>query len=459
MTESTRKEAFVHLHCHTEYSLLDGHGRIKQLVQKAKDLGQPALAITDHGYMYGVVQFYDTCKAVGIKPILGVELYTAADIHEKKDRKAGHIILLAKNNQGYQNLVKIESIAAVDGFYYRPRTDLNILRKYHEGIICLSACIQGDVPQLLLAGKKEEAYALAAEYKSIFGEDYYIELQYHGLEDQKKLLYPLLDMANALDIQVVATNDVHYVEKQDAFAQRTLMCMGMKKTVDDKDALGYGNPPQWYFKSEAEMREIFDSFAPKAVSNTMVIADKCNVELKHGEYHLPKFPLPASIKNNATYLRLLCENGLYTRYRKDAETHRERLEYELQTIEKMGFVDYFLIVADIISYAKNNHIPVGPGRGSSAGSMVAYCLEITDIEPTKFGLLFERFLNPERVTIPFEVLFDVMNFCSIEFFHSSGSFALRKMGRISAFRDNVLPEGTPVYTWAEEVLHHMTRRK
>lgn len=400
MTESTRKEAFVHLHCHTEYSLLDGHGRIKQLVQKAKDLGQPALAITDHGYMYGVVQFYDACKAAGIKPILGVELYMAADIHEKKDRKAGHIILLAKNNQGYQNLVKIESIAAIEGFYYKPRTDLNILRKYHEGIICLSACIQGDVPQLLLAGKKEEAYALAAQYKDIFGEDYYIELQYHGLEDQKKLLYPLLDMANALDIQVVATNDVHYVEKQDAFAQRTLMCMGMKKTVDDKDALGHGNPPQWYFKSEAEMREIFDRFAPKAVSNTMVIADKCNVELKHGEYHLPKFPLPASIKDNATYLRLLCENGLYTRYRKDAEAHRERLEYELQTIEKMGFADYFLIVADIISYAKNNHIPVGPGRGSSAGSMVAYCLEITDIEPTKFGLLFERFLNPERVTMP-----------------------------------------------------------
>lgn len=395
-----KKENFVHLHCHTEYSLLDGHGRIKNLVQKAKDLGQPALAITDHGYMYGIVQFYDACKAAGIKPILGVELYTTQDIHEKKDRNTGHIILLAKNEQGYKNLVKIESIAAVEGFYYRPRTDLKVLKEYHEGIICLSACIQGDVPQLLLEGKQEEAYALAKEYKDIFGEDYYIELQYHGLEEQKKVLFPLVTLAKTLGIQVVATNDVHYVEKQDAFAQRTLMCMGMKRTVDDTEALGYGNPPHWYFKSEAEMREIFNAVAPEAITNTMVIADKCNVELKRGEYHLPKFPLPATIKSNVQYLRMLCEEGLHRRYRKDAETHRERMEYELQTIEKMGFVDYFLIVTDIISYAKNHNIPVGPGRGSSAGSMVAYCLGITDIEPTRFGLLFERFLNPERVTMP-----------------------------------------------------------
>ena len=281
---------FTHLHVHTGYSILDGHSRIDKLVNKAKEMGQSALAITDHGYMYGVIPFYNACTKNGIKPILGVELYTTEDITYKssENRHAGHIVLLAKDQQGYINLLKLESIAATDGMYYRPRVDLSLLQKYHEGIVCLSGCIQGDVPQLLLKGEKDKAYELAKKYHEIFGDDYYIELQYHGLTDQKAALPMLIALARDLKIQMVATNDVHYVNKEDAESQRTLMVMNMKTTIDDETAVGYGNPDHWYMKSEEEMHAIFYAFAPEAIQNTQVIADKCNVTLKQGEYHLPK---------------------------------------------------------------------------------------------------------------------------------------------------------------------------
>lgn len=393
---------FTHLHVHTEFSILDGEGRIKNLVAKAKACGQTALAITDHGYMHGVIPFFNECVKNGIKPILGVELYTTEDITIKssENRHAGHIVLLAKNNTGYKNLMKLSSIAATDGMYYRPRVDLNLLQKYHEGIVCLSACIKGDVPHLLLKGDKEEAYALAQKYRDIFGDDYYIELQYHGLPEQKVVLPKLIVMAKTLGIPMVATNDVHYVDKEDAFAQRTLMVMNMKTTINDESAVGYGNPDQWYLKTEEEMNTVFGSIAPEAIANTMVIADKCNVILEHGKYHLPKFPLPEGFASNSVYFRALCNAGLKKRYMEDADSHRAQMEYEINVIESMGFIDYFLIVSDIITYAKTHNIPIGPGRGSSAGSIVAYCMGITDIDPCRFGLVFERFLNPERITMP-----------------------------------------------------------
>lgn len=391
---------FTHLHVHTKFSLLDGHCRIEELVQRAVELGQTALAITDHGYLYGAVEFYNTCKAQGIKPILGIELYTTDDIFNKKDRKMGHLILLAKNMPGYQNLLDLASIAGTDGMYYKPRIDLKTLSDHAEGLICLSACIQGDVPRLLLAGEKDAAYELAGKYKALFGDDYYIELQYHGIPEQREVLPKLIDLAKDLDIQMVATNDVHYVKQEYAPMQRALMCMDMGKTVDDETALGYGAPDRFYLKSEAEMAEIFEKIVPEALTNTNVIADKCTVELTMGEYHLPQFPLPDDWPSNTDYFEALCKAGLKKRYGAKASQHRERLEYEVSVIKKMGFVDYFLIVFDIIAFAKGNGIPIGPGRGSSAGSMVAYCLGITDIDPIRFGLLFERFLNPERITMP-----------------------------------------------------------
>lgn len=391
---------FTHLHVHTKFSLLDGHCRMDALIDRAAELGQAALAITDHGYLYGALEFYNACKAKNIKPILGIELYTAEDVFNKKTRKAGHIILLAKNETGYQNLMELASFAATDGMYYHPRVDLKTLAQHHEGIVCLSACLQGDVPQLLLAGEKEKAYALASEYKEVFGEDYYIELQYHGIQEQRDVLPLLINLAKDLGIQTVATNDVHYVKREDAPMQRALMCMSMDKTVDDETALGYGTPDHFYLKSEAEMSEIFGKIAPEALSNTMVIADKCNVELTTGTYHLPQFPLPDGWTSNVEYFEALCNAGLKKRYGAQAEQNRERLEYEIGVIKGMGFVDYFLIVSDLITFAKTNGIPIGPGRGSSAGSMVAYCLGITDIDPLRFGLLFERFLNPERITMP-----------------------------------------------------------
>lgn len=394
---------FTHLHVHTEYSMLDGYGKIKALVSKAKKMGQTALAITDHGFMHGVIPFYKECRSAGIKPIIGVELYTAESLYlkDKDHRQAGHLVLLVKNEVGYKNLVALCSTAATDGLYYgKPRTDLNQLAKHHDGLVCLSACLQGDVPRLLLEGKEKEALNLAAQYKRIFGPDYYIELQYHGLKEQKAVLGKLIRLAHSLEIPMVATNDVHYVEKSDAKNQRTLMCMGTGKTVGDQTALGYNNPDHWYLKSQAEMEEIFGTIAPEAITNSGVIADQCNLEIQEGVYHLPTFPLPEGWKSNYDYFHALCNAGLRKRYRNEAPKHQARLDYEVGVIQKMGFVDYFLIVWDIILFARKNDIPIGPGRGSSAGSMVAYCMGITNIDPVRFGLLFERFLNPDRITMP-----------------------------------------------------------
>lgn len=388
------------LHNHTEYSLLDGACKVKELVAKAVALGETAVAITDHGYMYGVIDFYFACKSAGIKPILGVELYTTKDIREK-ERKAGHITLLAKNNTGYHNLVKLSSIAATEGFYYTPRCDLTLLEQYHDGVICLSGCISGDLPRLLLDGKYEEAKELAQKYQSIFGEDYYIELQNHGLEEEGTVLPQLIQLAAELGIKVVATNDVHYVEKRDALIQRVLVCINTKHLVSDTTALGYGMPREFYFKTEAEMRAVFDEIAPGAVDESNAIAAKCNVELDYGHsYNLPTFPTPEGWADNATFLTALCRAGLKKRYGAAAASHLKQLEYELDTIQKMGFVDYMLIVYDFIKYAKQQHIAVGPGRGSAAGSIVAYCLGITNLDPVKNNLKFERFLNPERITMP-----------------------------------------------------------
>ena len=389
----------VHLHLHTVFSLLDGACKPKAVAAKAKELGQTALAITDHGVMYGVVEFYQACKEAGIKPILGVELYTADNLREK-DQAMGHITLLAKNNDGYRNLVALESIAATDGFYYKPRCDLKLLERYHEGIICLSGCVSGDLCKLLLADKYDEAKELAMKYRAIFGDDYYIELQYHGLEDQRKTLPLLIHLAKELGIKMVATNDVHYIRKTDALAQRVLMCISMKRLVSDETALGYGAPKEFYLKSHDEMMEIFKDIAPEAVLETDIIAEQCNVELDFGNYKLPAFPTPAPWKDNVSYLNALCDAGLKKRYGTEAASHKEQLDYELTTIHQMGFTDYMLIVSDFIRYAKQNGIGVGPGRGSAAGSIVAYCLGITNLDPEKYGLKFERFLNPERITMP-----------------------------------------------------------
>lgn len=405
---------FCHLHVHTEFSLLDGHCRIKPLVQKAVAEGHKALAITDHGFMHGIVEFYNACKTAGIKPIIGVEIYTAypgrtgrdpSSIYDRtdKDRSPGHLVLLVKNEVGYKNLIKLASIAATDGKYYgKPRVDFKLLEQYHEGIVALSACLSGDVPDALLdeeEGGYEAAKAIAQRYKDIFGNDYYIELQNHGLADQLKVLPDLVKLATELGIETVATNDVHYIEKSDAYAQRVLMCMNMKKLVNDPEAYGYGNPAEWYYKSTGEM-EVFEDVAPRSVSNTMVIADKCNFELELGSYHLPKFPTPDGWDSNEAYFTTLCRAGLKRRYKKDWAQYMPQLEYEMGVIKTMGFIDYFLIVSDFVLYAKRSKIPVGPGRGSAAGSIVSYSLGITDLDPVKYELIFERFLNPERITMP-----------------------------------------------------------
>ena len=394
---------FVHLHVHSNYSLLDGLASVKELVAKAKELGMPALAITDHGYMYGVVDFYNECKSAGIKPIIGCEVYTAArTIYDKtpEDRHSGHLVLLAKNETGYHNLIELCSIAATKGKYYRPRVDMDLLKKYHEGLICMSACINGDIPHKLIEGDYAGAKALAAEYQSIFGEDFYIELQWHGIKEEAISGRGLRQIASELGIAVVATNDVHYVNKEDAEAQHFLMAMAAKKQIDDPECFGYGTPPEMYFKTQEEMSAIFGKSIPESLTNTLVIANKCNLEIEQGNYHLPKFPTPAGFSSNVEYFESICRKGLVERYGELASERSTQLEYEISTIEQMGFVDYFLIVSDFIRWAKDNGISVGPGRGSAAGSMVSYVMRITELDPVRYGLLFERFLNPERITMP-----------------------------------------------------------
>lgn len=394
--------SFVHLHTHTAYSLLDGEGTIPNLVKRAKELGQTALAITDHGNMYGVIDFYECAKENGIKPIIGCEVYLAPrtrfdKVHEV-DSKNSHLILLAENNTGYHNLMKIVSAGFTEGYYYRPRVDMQLLKEYNEGIIALSACMSGVLSRQLLMGNYDEAKRRAEEFLEIFGRDrYFVEIQDHGIFEQKKLNRDLLRLAAELEIEVVATNDIHYVSRRDAEYQDVLMCIQMGKTVDDPDRMKM-SCDTLYLKSEEEMQELF-SYVPKALENTQKIADRCNVDIEFGKLHLPKFKIPQGF-TSYEYLESLVEKGMSERYPDDDGFVEKRMRYELETIRQMGYVDYFLIVWDFIHYAKSRNIPVGPGRGSAAGSVVSYCLHITDVDPIKYNLIFERFLNPERVSMP-----------------------------------------------------------
>ena len=394
--------AFAHLHTHTAFSLLDGEGTVKKILDRAKELGQTAMAITDHGCMFGVIDFYEYAKSIGIKPVLGCEVYVAARGHKDKvhelDSSNSHLILLAKNNIGYKNLMNIVSIGYVDGFYYKPRIDMEVLRENSEGIIALSACMIGVLSKRILAGDYDGAKNAALEFVDIFGkENYFIEIQDHGIYEQKHLNSDLIRLARELDLGIVATNDIHYVRREDAEYQDILMCIQMGKTVDDEDRMKMSTN-EMYVKSEEEMQQLF-SYIPEAIENTQKIADMCDVDIEFGKLHLPRFDLPEGYTSES-YLRELCEKGLKNRYPNADDDICERLEYELSTIEKMRYVDYFLIVWDFIHFARQNGIMVGPGRGSAAGSIVSYCLEITNIDPIKYDLIFERFLNPERVTMP-----------------------------------------------------------
>ncbi len=395
--------AFTHLHVHTEYSLLDASGKIPEMVHRAKELGMDSLAITDHGAMYGVIDFYRAAKAEGIKPIIGCEIYVAPG--SRFDREAGagddkyyHLILLAENNRGYENLMKIVSRGFTEGFYYRPRVDLEILEQYHEGLICSSACLAGEVARNLAADRYEEACRAALRYRKIFGEDnFFLEIMDHGIPLQRKVNAGILRMRDDLGIPVICTNDCHYITKDDVEPHDILLCIQTGKKVSDTDRMRYEGG-QYYLKSEEEMRQLF-AYAPDALENTAKIAARCNVEIEFGVRKLPKYDVPEG-ETSWDYLQELCEEGFRKRYPEDDGALRERLRYELDTIHSMGFVDYFLIVWDYIHYARSQGIMVGPGRGSAAGSIVSYSLGITDIDPIRLQLIFERFLNPERVSMP-----------------------------------------------------------
>lgn len=393
---------FVHLHTHTEYSLLDGAARITELISRAKELQMEYLAITDHGAMYGVVDFYKEAKKQGINPVIGCEVYVSPrsrfDKTHEYDSKYSHLILLAENNEGYKNLIKIVSKGFTDGFYYKPRVDFELLRENSKGLIVLSACLAGEIPKLLLNDDYDGARAVAQKYVDVFGRDnYFIEIQDHGLSEQKKTNPLLIKLANELGIGVVATNDVHYVKKEDAYAQDVLMCIQMDKTVDDPDRMKF-ETDQFYLKSYDEMEQLF-SYVPEALTNTYEIAKRCTVDFDFNSRHLPSFDVPEG-KTASEYLKELCYSGLKERYHEPSQELVDRLEYELSVINSMGFVDYFLIVWDFIRYARSVDVMVGPGRGSAAGSIVAYTLGITSIDPIRYNLIFERFLNPERVSMP-----------------------------------------------------------
>ena len=399
--------SFTHLHLHTGYSLLDGSSKIPELVRRVKELGMDACAITDHGVMYGVIEFYKACKAEGIKPIIGCEVYVAPGSRfekgkEKSAERYNHLILLAENDTGHKNLMKLVSRGFTEGFYYKPRVDYELLSEYHEGIIASSACLAGIVPTKLRNGDYEGAKEEAMRLQEIFGENnFFLELQDHGLSEQKFVNQGLMRISSETGIPLVATNDCHYLYKEDAEAHDVLICIQTQKNVYDEDRMKYEGG-QFYVKSPEEMEEVFH-YIPEAIHNTEEIARRCNVEIEFGKYHLPQYPVPEGY-TSLSYLNKLCEDGFKKRYEGvDADTEaslRERLKYETDTITSMGFVDYFLIVWDYINFAKENHIAVGPGRGSAAGSIVAYCLGITGVDPIRYNLLFERFLNPERVTMP-----------------------------------------------------------
>ena len=398
--------AFTHLHVHSEYSLLDGMSKINKAPEYVKSLGMDSLAITDHGVMFGIIDFYKSCKKSDIKPIIGCEVYVAPrtrfDKDPDRDRNMNHLILLAENMIGYKNLTKLVSAAFTEGFYFKPRVDKELLREHSEGIICLSACLAGAIPRKILNGDYSGAKAEALELRDIFGKDnFYLEIQNHFLDDDKPATLGLVKLAEEIGAPLVATNDAHYIKRSDAKAHDVLLAIQTGSTVDDENRMRFAND-EFYLKSESEMMELFPEH-PEAIENSHKIAERCNVEFEFGEYHLPEF-IPPEGMTNKDYLRKLCYDGLERRYGsealQDGSTYRDRLESELEVIEKMGYVEYFLIVWDFIHYAKSNDIPVGPGRGSAAGSIVAYSLAITEIEPIKYNLIFERFLNPERVSMP-----------------------------------------------------------
>lgn len=395
--------AFAHLHTHTQYSLLDGSNKIKDYIAKVKEMGMTAAAITDHGVMYGVIDFYREAKAAGINPVLGCEVYVAPRSRFDKEQGHGedryyHLILLAENNEGYSNLMKIVSIGFVDGFYYKPRVDFETLEKYHQGLICLSACLAGEVSRNLVRGNYEGAKECALRYKKVFGKgNYFLEMQDHGLADQKTVNAGMMRLHKETGIDLVVTNDCHYTNEEDADAHDILLCLQTGKKLMDEDRMRYEGG-QYYVKSEDEMRRIFP-YAPEAVENTAKIADRCHVDIEFGVTKLPHYDVPEGFTSE-TYLEKLCNDGLARRYGNEAKEHKPQLDYELGVIKNMGYVDYFLIVWDFINFARTKGIPVGPGRGSAAGSLVSYCMGITNIDPVRYSLIFERFLNPERVSMP-----------------------------------------------------------
>ncbi len=394
--------SFAHLHVHTEYSLLDGACRISGMMDRVKELGQTAIAITDHGVMYGCIDFYKAAKAAGIKPIIGCEVYVTRRGMEDRvhgiDNDPYHLVLLCENRTGYENLCKMVSEAFIHGFYGKPRVDLALLEKHHEGLIALSACLAGAIPQYLLNEDYDSAKAYALKMSEIFGAgNFYLELQDHGIDEQRPVNQGVMRIARETGLPLVATNDAHYLRKEDAAMQDVLMCIQMGKTVDDENRMKFPTE-EFYLKSEEEMRQLFPG-CEEAIENTQKIADRCNVEFVFNEYHLPSFPVPEGFTNEE-YFRKLCYDGFAERYKNPPESYKERLEYEIGVISRMGYVNYYLIVWDFIRYAKETGIPVGPGRGSGAASIVAYCMHITEVDPMQYALIFERFLNPERVSMP-----------------------------------------------------------
>ncbi len=395
---------FAHLHVHTEYSLLDGSNKIKECISRVKELGMDSVAITDHGVMFGVIDFYRAAKAAGIKPVLGCEVYVAPGSRFDKeavgsgDDRYYHLVLLAENNEGYQNLMKIVSIGFTEGYYYKPRVDMEVLKTYSKGLIALSACLAGEVQRNISRGMYSEGMAAAYRYQEIFGEgNFFLELQDHGMEEQQRVNQSLLRMSRETGIELVATNDVHYTYAEDEKPHDILLCIQTGKKLADEDRMRYEGG-QYYIKSEEEMRTLFP-YAHEALETTQRIADRCHVEIEFGVMKLPKYDVPEGY-TSWEYLKELCHTGLKERYEEVDEQLAGRLEYELSVIKSMGYVDYFLIVWDFIKYARDHGISVGPGRGSAAGSIVSYCLGITSIDPIRYQLLFERFLNPERVSMP-----------------------------------------------------------